>query len=110
MQTDKEFEDFFREQLNGLEETPPPNAWNKINKDLKPPRTWHRELAALALVLLISIGTYFGYEKLAGKKGQENGTAAQVASSNVQGTKENKTETKPTEITTAQPVAENAIE
>ena len=114
MQTDKEFEDFFREQLNGLEETPPPNAWNKINKDLKPPRTWHRELAALALVLLISIGTYFGYEKLAGKKGQENGTAVQVASSNVQGTKENKTETKTetktTEIITAQPAADKAIE
>lgn len=60
MQTDKEFEDFFRERLNGLEETPPPNAWNKIQADIKPARTYYRELAAVALLCLLSIVIFLG--------------------------------------------------
>lgn len=75
MQTDKEFEDFFREQLNGWEETPPVNAWNKINKDLKPKRTWYREMAAIALLLMVTVGVYLGRDYLAGNHLPEKTTA-----------------------------------
>ena len=67
MQTDKEFEDFFRDRLDGLEETPPFNAWEKIKEDIKPPRTYYREMAALALLCLISTFIYLGIKEQTGK-------------------------------------------
>jgi hypothetical protein len=70
MQTDKEFEDFFRERLNGLEETPPFNAWNKIKEDIKPPRTYYREMAAVVLLCLISAVIFLGIKKQPAQTGQ----------------------------------------
>lgn len=77
MQTDKEFEDFFRERLNGLEETPPLNAWEKIKEDIKPPRTYYREMAAVLLLCLISAFIYLGIKKQPGQTGQPEIAMAQ---------------------------------
>ncbi|HSI90478.1 MAG TPA: hypothetical protein VK927_05140, partial [Adhaeribacter sp.] len=61
MSTDnKDFEDFFRERLEGLEEAPPANGWEKIRQDIKQP--WYRKvnwLAAAALLCLLSVAFYF---------------------------------------------------
>src|SRR5687768_2019730 len=70
MQTDKEFEDFFRERLNGLEETPPFNAWDKIKEDIKPPRTYYREMAALLLLCLVSAFIFLGIKTQPGQTGK----------------------------------------
>jgi hypothetical protein len=66
MPTDKEFEDLFREQLNGLEEAPPSKAWEAIREEIavKPRRTntaWYVVLPAL--LFLIGIGTFFSLRK-----------------------------------------------
>src|SRR4029079_1904469 len=80
MPTDKEFEDFFREQLGGLEEAPPADGWNKIREDLKPWYVRYRKLTALALLFLLSVATVTVMQ-LAGKfNGNEAGEVLNAAS------------------------------
>lgn len=70
MPTDKEFEDFFREQLNGLEEAPPLNAWQGIREEIavKPRRLNTSWYAVPALFFLIGIATFLGLRKPAAEK------------------------------------------
>lgn len=63
MQTDKDFEDFFRERFNGLEETPPLDGWEKISQGIKPPRTYYREMAAAILLCLVATCIFLGIKQ-----------------------------------------------
>jgi cytoskeletal protein RodZ len=77
MPTDKEFEDFFRQQLGSMEEAPPPMAWNKIKADLRP---WYRRyqwLVAAAFCGLLSVGV-ISVQKLS-EPGKPTSNAATLA-------------------------------
>jgi hypothetical protein len=70
MPTDKEFEDLFREQLNGLEEMPPLNAWQGIREEIavKPRRINTSWFIVPALFFLVGIATFLGLRKPAGEQ------------------------------------------
>ncbi|KAA9333636.1 hypothetical protein [Adhaeribacter soli] len=59
MPTDKEFEDFFREQFQGLEETPPANGWVKIQEEIRPKTSIYKWLGTTFLVIVVSITALF---------------------------------------------------
>jgi hypothetical protein len=54
MPTDKEFEDFFRDQFQGLEEAPPADGWNKIKQEIKPRSEGYKWFAISALFFAMS--------------------------------------------------------
>ena len=59
MPTDKEFEDFFREQFQGLEEAPPSNGWVKIKEEIRPKTSIYKWLGTTFLVIVVSITALF---------------------------------------------------
>lgn len=59
MPTDKEFEDFFREQFQGLEEAPPADGWNKIQQEIEPRGSYLTWLTATVLIFAVSFTALF---------------------------------------------------